>query len=49
MIERAPSSSPVVASQTRCEEIRLSSIISTRRAWARGGASIPSSLSTARQ
>ena len=49
MIERAPSSSPVVASQTRWELIRFSSIISTRRAVARGGGSIPSSFSTARQ
>ncbi len=45
----APSSLPPVASHTRCEEIRLSSIMSTRIVVARSGASIPSSFSTARQ
>ena len=40
---------PVVASQTRCEAIRFISQNRTRRTCARGGASIPSSFSTARQ
>ena len=45
----APSSMPVVAIQTRCEEIRLSSIISTRMVFVRSGISsvMPSSFSTA--
>ncbi len=47
--ETAPSSMPPVATQTRCEAIRFSSQRSTRRTWARGGASIPSSRSTDRQ
>ena len=45
----APSSSPPVASHTRCDEIRFSSQKRTRITCARGGASIPSSRSTARQ
>ncbi len=42
---------PPVASQTRCEEIRFSSIISTRIVVARSGicSVMPSSFSTARQ
>jgi hypothetical protein len=46
-----PISMPPVASATRCEEIRLSSIISTRITDARSGMSavIPRSFSTARQ
>ena len=51
IIEIAPSSRPVVPSQTRCEEIRLSSIISTRITVARSviWSVMPSSFSTARQ
>ncbi len=51
IIEIAPSSMPVVASQTRCEEIRLSSIISTRMVFARSviWSVMPSSFSTARR
>ncbi len=47
----APSSMPPVASATRCEDIRLSSIISTRMTVARSGISsvMPSSFSTPRQ
>ena len=48
-IDTAPSSRPVVASHTRCEEILFSSHTRTRMAWARGGASIPSKRSVARQ
>nr|CRL75941.1 hypothetical protein CPGR_01583 [Mycolicibacter nonchromogenicus] len=49
--ESAPSSMPPVASATRCEEIRLSSIIRTRMTLARSGMSsvMPSSFSTPRQ
>ena len=48
---RAPISMPPVAMQTRCEEIRLSSIISTRRTFAFSGiwSSMSSSRSTPRQ
>jgi len=46
MVE-APSSIPLVPSQTRCEEMRVSSHMITRRAFARGGTSTPSSFSTA--
>ena len=51
MIVVAPSSLPPVARQTRCDVIRLSSIISTRMTVARSGTSsvMPSSFSTARQ
>ena len=49
MMLTAPSSSPPVASHTRCDEIRFSSLNITRSTCARGGASIPSSRSTARQ
>ncbi len=51
MIVVAPSSLPPVARHTRCEEIRLSSIMSTRISLARSGTSsvMPSSFSTARQ
>ncbi|SKW63414.1 Uncharacterised protein [Mycobacteroides abscessus subsp. massiliense] len=47
----APSSMPPVASATRCEEIRLSSIINTRITVARSGISsvMSSSFSTPRQ
>ena len=45
----APSSRLPVASHTRWEEIRFSSFSSNRIVCARGGASIPSSRSTARQ
>ena len=47
----APSSRPNVPMAIRCEEIRFSSIISTRMMLARSGisASMPSSFSTARQ
>jgi len=47
----APSSRPNVAIATRCEEMRLSSIIITRMTWARRGicSVIPRSRSTARQ
>ena len=45
----APSSRLPVASQTRCELIRFISLQSTRITCARGGASMPSSRSTARQ
>ena len=47
----APSSRPKVPIAIMCEEIRLSSIISTRRMLARSGivSSMPSSRSTARQ
>ena len=45
----APSSMPPVAMATRCEEIRVSSISSTRITWARTGTSMPSSFSTAMQ
>ena len=40
---------PPVASATRCEEILVSSISSTRITWARTGTSMPSSFSTAMQ
>ncbi len=51
MIVVAPSSMPPVAMATRCEEIRLSSIIITRMTLARSGmwSVMPSSFSTARQ
>jgi hypothetical protein len=47
----APSSRPNVAIATRCEEIRLTSIIMTRMTSARSGiwSVMPSSFSTARQ
>ena len=47
----APISMPPVARQTRWEEMRLSSIISTRMTVARSGiwSSMPSAFSTARQ
>ena len=47
----APSSRPIVPIAVRCEPIRLSSIISTRSTFARGGisASIPSRRSTPMQ
>ena len=48
-IDIAPRSSALVPSQTRCDMMRLSSRCSTRRYWARGGTSIPSSVSTAPQ
>ena len=47
--ETAPSSSPLVASHTRCDEMRFSSQNKTRRTWARGGASTPRSRSTPKQ
>jgi hypothetical protein len=40
---------PPVASPTRCDETRFSSHSSTRIVVARGGASMPSIRSTARQ
>ena len=46
-IVEAPSSIPLVPSQTRCEASRVSSDMITRRALARGGTSTPSSFSTA--
>ena len=49
MIEMAPSSRPVVASHRRWLAIRFSSMTITRMTRARGGASIPSNRSTARQ
>ncbi len=49
MAVNAPSSMPPVASATRCEEIRVSSISSTRITCARTGTSIPSNFSTAMQ
>ena len=51
MIVVAPSSLPPVARHTRCEAMRLSSIIITRMTVARSGMSsvMPSSFSTARQ
>ena len=51
IIEIAPSSMPVVPSQTRCDEIRLSSMKSTRIVFARSviWSVMPSSFSTARQ
>ena len=47
----APNSMPPVASATRCEEIRLSSIIITRMTLTRSGiwSVMPSSFSTPRQ
>ena len=45
-IEIAPMSSAVVPNQTRWDMIRLSSMWSTRRYWARGGISSSTSLST---
>ena len=47
----APSSRPNGPIPVRCEEIRFSSIISTRITFARSGirSSMPSSRSTARQ
>ena len=47
----APISMPPVAMQTRCEEMRLSSIRSTRMTWAFSGmsSSMSSSRSTPRQ
>ena len=47
--EIAPSSSPVVPSQTRWLAMRFSSVTRMRIVWARGGASTPSRRSTARQ
>ena len=44
----APSSMPLVPSQIRWDEIRVSSDMMTRRPWARGGAWTPISFSTAR-
>ena len=51
MAVRAPSSMPPVASATRCDEIRLSSISMTRMTVALAGicSVIPSSFSTPRQ
>jgi hypothetical protein len=49
IIEMAPSSMPVVASPTRWEDTRFSSLSRTRIVVARGGASMPSRRSTARQ
>ncbi len=51
MIVVAPSSMPPVAMQTRWEDIRFSSIRSTRMILARSviWSSMPSSFSTARQ
>lgn len=51
MIVVAPSSIPPVAMATRWEDIRLSSISSTRMTEARSGtwSVMPSSFSTARQ
>jgi hypothetical protein len=46
-IDIAPSSIPLVPSQTRCEDRRVSSDMITRSAWARVGTSTPISLSTA--
>ncbi|CFR85084.1 Uncharacterised protein [Mycobacterium tuberculosis] len=47
----APNSMPPVANATKCDEIRLSSIISTRMTLTRSGISsvMPSSFSTPRQ
>ena len=42
-----PRSMPLVAIQTRCDEMRLSSLIIMRIHTARSGTSMPSSLSTA--
>ena len=42
----APRSRPPVASHSRCEAIRLSSMWITRRYWARLGTSRSSSVST---
>ena len=51
MADIAPSSIPPVASATKCDEIRLSSIIITRMTLARSGMSsvTPSNFSTPRQ
>ena len=51
IIEIAPSSIPVVASHTRCEAIRWSSMNMTRMVFARSviWSVMPSSFSTARQ
>jgi hypothetical protein len=48
MTVSAPISMPPVAMQTRCDEMRLSSIIMTRMTLARSGMSsvMPSSFST---
>ena len=46
-IDIAPSSSPLVPIQTRCDESRVSSDMITRSALARGGTSTPRSFSTA--
>ncbi len=42
-------SSTWVESQKRCEAMRCSSAMITRMTWARGGTSMPSIFSTARQ
>ena len=47
IIDNAPMSIPLVAMATKWEDTRLSSVISTRIALARGGISTPSNFSTA--
>ncbi len=48
LIDNAPMSSAWVPSQTRWLAMRLSSAMMTRQYWARSGAAIPQSFSTAR-